>query len=642
MEIRISKEGDRVALKSGWRPSIAEECKSVPQASWSKVEKRWSYPLSMSTLRSLREVFGDELVVQPALWEWAKAEAKREKELTTLQKSTDATITEVFKHAPTLAVAMGDRTYQRVAARFGATAGNYCLADEPGLGKTATSLAAIMESGNWRGDILIAAPKTSLSGVWGRQIKMWAPLATVHVMPDAARAKREAEWAAFQAAVPAPNQPRILVVNPAMLRRQYQHYCKKCDVWQEDVESRTNKTIAPVEHHTEDHGYKRMVRKEEWPELLNHQWQAFILDESHQVLASYTPARLKSQQMVQGILDIKAEQISLLTGTPLRGSELNLWGSLNVLDRKRFGSYWAFAGEYFEVVDNGFGKTIGPLRHDRRDEFYRIVDRYVLRRTRAEVRSDLPLGQRLDLSVPLEGKHRKQYEEFATMGEVALEEGSVSGMGTLSELTRLRQMAWGTWNDPHRNGKLVPTTASPKWESILAWLAERGVTGKKTTDFMPEQGNGFKYVIASQFTEIVDLMERELNAMGVKTLKITGAVSGKRRTAAQELFQSNDAEHRVMLIQTITGGVAIELDAWADEMLIVDETFVADDQVQLEGRINNRSGRVASRSWWYLRTLDTIDQAMAESNYSQHDVQHKLLDGRRGVELALHLIRGGK
>jgi hypothetical protein len=97
-----------------------------------------------------------------------------------------------------------------------------------------------------------------------------------------------------------------------------------------------------------------------------------------------------------------------------------------------------------------------------------------------------------------------------------------------------------------------------------------------------------------------------------------------------------------MLIQTVTGGVSIDLDAWCDEMVILDETFVADDQVQLEGRINNRSGRVSPRMWYYVRVADTIQMKIAASNWSQHNLQHELLDGRRGVKKALHLIRGDR
>ena len=128
--------------------------------------------------------------------------------------------------------------------------------------------------------------------------------------------------------------------------------------------------------------------------------------------------------------------------------------------------------------------------------------------------------------------------------------------------------------------------------------------------------------------------------LSIPALKITGDVTGTARASAVAKFQSDDKVNRVMLIQTITGGVSIDLDAWCDEMVILDETFIADQQVQLEGRINNRSGRVSPRMWWYLRTEGTMDQKVAESNYAQHDIQHKLLDGRRGVKVALHLIRG--
>ena len=63
MDINISFNAshERVTLRSGWRSSIAAECKQVAGASWSKTQNEWSYPLSMYTLRRLREVFGGAL-----------------------------------------------------------------------------------------------------------------------------------------------------------------------------------------------------------------------------------------------------------------------------------------------------------------------------------------------------------------------------------------------------------------------------------------------------------------------------------------------------------------------------------------------------------------------------------------------------
>jgi SNF2 family DNA or RNA helicase len=429
------------------------------------------------------------------------------------------------------------------------------------------------------------------------------------------------------------------VVNPAMLMRLYGHHCRKCDVWAEDVKAK--KATWPKEHFIE-HGHPpkgtRKLRKQPWPELFDIDWTSVTVDEAHELFAAYSPSNVT--QATQGLLDIRGKaKLTALTGTPLRGQERNIWGTLDWLGANT-GGYWGFINRYFETADGAFGVTVYGLDPAEEKDFHKLVDRYVLRRTRAEARPDLPLGQRVDVTLPLEGKHRQQYEEFEAEGETAIENGTLSGQGLLSEFTRLKQLAYGQWQwDQH---KLVPTDKSPVLEWLLQFLADRGITGKKTTTWLPEPGTAYKYVIGSQFVEVLDAIERDLERKGIRTLKITGAVTGNRRREAVKMFQSKDTERRVMLIQTVTGGVSIDLDAWCDEMVILDETFVADDQVQLEGRINNRSGRVSPRMWYYVRVADTIQMKIAASNWSQHNLQHELLDGRRGVKKALHLIRGDR
>lgn len=634
-----SQGKDRVALKSGWRPGIAEDCKSVSGANWNATKKAWTYPLSMHTLRRLREVFGDELVVAPALNAWARAEVAKEKELSALAKVYDADLQKLPAISPTLATAMGTRTYQRVACRFAATAGSWLLADEPGLGKTATAIGAIMESGEFFSEHLVIAPKSSLDSIWGAQLRRWADV-EAYVMPEGADARLEV-WERFKADKAS---PKFLVINPAMIRRLYGHFCTVCEGWAEDDESKKVDYRFPIEHHMQDHKsknkIKRIVRKESWGEIINYSWNTVILDESHDLLAAYTPSNVSQQ--TQGLIDLHRRHTYALTGTPLRGQERRIWGTLNLLDPNAWGGYWNFVGEFFEIDEHRYGKTVLGVREDRREALERTLDRVMLRRTRAEVRGDLPLGQRIEILFPLQGRHEKQYREFEKMGEAALVEGTVSGNGVLAELTRLKQLSYGAWTRPNPSGRIHPTKESPLFEGLVQFLHDRGVTGKPKDDWLPEPGVAYKYVVASQFTEIVDQVASDLEALGIRTLKVTGATSLAQRTKAMQKFQSEDTDYRVMLIQTKTGGVAIELDAWCDEMVILDETYIADDQVQLEGRINNRSGRVAPRSWYYFMTEGTVAESIHQANQNQHDLQHQLLDGRRGVETALHLIRGGR
>lgn len=634
--INITKHGKRVRLtypQSSWRPSIVEECKTVVGWRWSPSIKAWTYPLSMDTLRQLRTVFGKELNPSPELIEWARGEVRRETQGKSYATHHDATLAIVPRVAPILAEAMAERTYQRSGAKFSKTVGNALIADEPGLGKTALSLAAIIESGKWEGVHLVSCPKVAIFSTWVAQVQRWTD-AAVYGMPEGAL-NRSKTFAAFN------NDPattKFLIVNPDMLRTLYGKYCKKCDVWEEDVKAKKDDWVQPAHHTERGHTPTKTIRTQPWPELFDVDWTTITVDESHEMFAAYHPSNIT--QVTQGLLDIRGDaKLTALTGTPLRGQEKNIWGTLDWLGANT-GGYWTFVDRYMESAKGFFGVTVYGLDPAEAESFHKLVDRYVLRRTRAEARPDLPIGQRVDVSLPLEGKHRDQYQEFERDGETAIANGTLSGQGLLSELTRLKQLAFGRW---HWTGdKLMPdATQSPVMDWLLEFLRARGITGKKTTTWMPEPGTAFKYIVASQFTEVLDAVEGELNRKGIMTLKIDGGVTGKRRDAAKAIFQSTENKIRVLLIQTQTGGVSLDLDAWCDEMVILDETWVADDQVQLEGRINNRSGRVSPRMWWYVRVEETIQHRIAELNYAQHATQHNMLDGRRGVKVALHLLQGG-
>ena len=634
MTINIKRRGKRVHLTyppSSWRPSIVDECKSVVGWRWSPTTKAWTYPLSMDVLRRLREVFGTELKADAELIAWARVERKRETQAKSYATHHDASLAILPTVAPVLADAMKDRTYQKSGAAFMRVAGNTCIADEPGLGKTALALAGIAESGKWEGLHLISAPKIAIFSTWVRQVTAWTG-AAVYGMPEG-QLNRGKEIAAF---LSDPATTKFLVVNPAMLRTLYGKWCKKCEVWAEDVKAEKAQWNQPAHNNERGHTPTKTIRKRDWPELFDIDWTTITVDESHEMFAGYTPSNIT--QSTQGLLDIRGDaKLTALTGTPIRGQERNIWGVLDWLGANT-GGYWSFISRYMESAQGAFGVTVYGLDPAEEKDFHQLIDRYVLRRTRAEARPDLPLGQRVDVIVPLEGKHRKQYQEFEEEGETAIINGTLSGQGLLSELTRLKQLAYGAW---HWDGaKLMPSDDSPVFEWLLEFLKARGITGKKSQDWMPEPGTAYKIVVASQFTEVLDAIERDLNRKHINTLKITGSITGTRRTNAVTQFQSKDESVRVMLIQTQTGGVAIDLDAWCDEMVILDETWIADDQVQLEGRINNRSGRVSPRLWHYVRVAETIQQKIAETNYAQHSMQHKLLDGRRGVKLALHLIRG--
>ena len=620
-EVFIEKEDQRIALSSQWFPGVSGLCKSVPGARWSATTKQWIYPLSLETCRALRDVFTDMLVIGPELWQWAAEERVAEAALAELGASTDAKLLLAPELSPVLARAMANRTYQRVGARFIAEAGlrgGVGVFDEPSLGKTITTYGGIMEAGLWEGSHLVAAPKTTLKSVWADQLYRWAgdTGAEAFYMPDG-KAKRQKVFEEFAASSA---RTKFLIINPEMLSIKKAHYCNKCEAFQGSY---------LAEHHQLGHRTSLQIQKCDWPDLFSTHWRTVTIDEVQKYLIGIRGPQ-KMTQVGTGATSLNADMRIALSGTPFKGVVRNLWGILHWLRPDEYKGFWSWAEMYLQVTDNGFGKEIGGLREGKEGAFYRRLDKIAIRRTKREVREDLPENVWQEHWVDMLPGQKKQYESMVEEAEAEFDGVVISTTGVLAELTRLKQLSFGEWKVV--DGNLVPTEKSPKIDLVLEMLAERGVTGDPKTD------NGeMKYVIASQFTQVVNCVVESLEKRGIKCLVITGAVTGSRRAQAQKEFQSEGGA-RIMAINTTAGGVGIDLDAYCDEMFILDETWVPDEQKQVEGRIDNRGERVSTRFYHYIRTRETVEEGIANLNIDKDKIQSYILDKRRGVEFARNLI----
>jgi hypothetical protein len=97
----------------------------------------------------------------------------------------------------------------------------------------------------------------------------------------------------------------------------------------------------------------------------------------------------------------------------------------------------------------------------------------------------------------------------------------------------------------------------------------------------------------------------------------------------------------MLLINTKAGGSSITLDA-ADIMVIDDETPVDDEQEQLEGRIDNRNPerKIVPRSYYYLRSLGTIEEQIAVRNAEAKAAGKRLMDGVKPADFARAILTG--
>lgn len=237
----------------------------------------------------------------------------------------------------------------------------------------------------------------------------------------------------------------------------------------------------------------------------------------------------------------------------------------------------------------------------------------------------------------MEPKQQRAYAEMEEYATAALDNGTLVANGVLAELTRLKQFATSygkldTKIDPE--GFEVPTFSPSMPSNKLSWLLEfideLGIDGKYHKDTR-------KVVIASQFTSIIDAFaaEMEKKVKGLNILKITGAVNMKDRQDAVDKFQHDD-NYPVLMLNTKAGGVALTLDR-ADDIVILDETFIPDDQTQVEDRIH-RVSRMHNVTVHYVRSIGTVEEKIAKKTIDRDNLQKQLLDGARGVSYARKLL----
>ena len=501
---------------------------------------------------------------------------------------------------------------------------------------------ASMISANVKGDILVLAPSVAANISWPAEIQKWAPKdEAIAVMGP--RKKREEALAKLRKKSKADR--RWVFCNTEMVRTEY--VAKHVD---EDGTLHKAKYV----HHYPELFY--LTKEQKAPR----EWDAIVVDEAHNSLIT-----TKSQPYDQTLtrrgfskLHVKpgGKRIAI-SGTPFRGKPENLWGILNWLNPKGYKSYWRWAERWFIVQKGYFGGVEDmKLRETEKVAFYKAIQPIMIRRTKQEVAPDLPpkmyagtvppgieyddpsqrsglVGHWLEMSP----KQQRAYEEMETYATAALDNGTLVANGVLSELTRLKQFATSYGKLDMKidsEGFEVPTfnpsLPSNKFDWLVEFLGELGVDGKS-------HENARKVVVASQFTSIIDLYSEALEKKikGLKVLKITGKVSQSDREKAVDLFQ-NDDSYQILLLNTKAGGVALTLDR-ADDMVILDETFIPDDQTQVEDRIH-RVSRIHNVTIHYVRSLGTIEEKIARKTIDRDNLQKQLLDGARGVDYARHLL----
>lgn len=620
----ITADGDRINVTFDYNPSFVRAAKQVPGYRFVPKDKggpAWRYPLDLNTGRKLREVFGDDLTLGDELKTWGQNQVKKERNLSDLSQADDAEL-EVTPAQMSEGVEVDGRKfqlrpYQKADIKFMATT-NVINANQPGAGKTIETIAAMFESGLEWGQHLVFAPVSSLRNVWEDQLK-FAYKAAGYDEPTVLTGDTPKErTAAIKEAKRMSDEGLAfwLVLNPHMAR------LKRVKHGKGDAMTVTEELVAP--------------------ELAEIDWDSMVIDEFH-LMGLSNPSTLGARGVMEIAETTQPVKRFALSGTPMGGKPIKLWGALRFLEPQKFTSRWNWARHWLVVNNNGYGSSIEGIMPGREVDFYNHLKPYLVRRTKREALPGLPPKNIIDVWCSMTPRQADQYKQFATEAEWRIEDaeeaGRLTATNVLTEYLRLKQFA-SAYSDVARTGretrdgvaelKVVPTKDSGKFEQLIEKLKEENVIGTSKDD------DDLKCaLIFSQFNGMVEMVAKELNEMGVPTDIISGATTGKKRDELVKAFQTRaPGAPRVLVLNTMAGGSAITLSQ-ADSVHMLDETWVPDNQEQAEDRAHRGDDLTMGKDEvrvYYYRTKGSIEEYVRKLVADKNLNNKTILDLRRRMQ----------
>ncbi len=299
---------------------------------------------------------------------------------------------------------------------------------------------------------------------------------------------------------------------------------------------------------------------------------------------------------------INAAHRFALTGTPIENRLSELWSIFDFLMPGFLYTYDKFR-DSLETPITKFKdeEATGRLKH--------MVGPFVLRRLKENVLKDLPDKIEEVRYARFEDSQRKLYDAQVThMKKILQSQDYNSGkdkLKVLAELTKIRQICC----DP----ELITTGfkgESAKRRAAMD-LIESAIDG------------GHRMLVFSQFTSMLELLEKDLNKEGIDYYKITGQTSKEDRIKLVHAFNENEIP--VFLISLKAGGTGLNLIG-ADVVIHYDPWWNLAAQNQATDRAH-RIGQTKKVSVFKLIIKDTIEEKILKMQEAKKDLADAILSG---------------
>ncbi|WP_461787634.1 DEAD/DEAH box helicase [Pedobacter sp.] len=311
--------------------------------------------------------------------------------------------------------------------------------------------------------------------------------------------------------------------------------------------------------------------------LKNYRFNYVFLDES-QAIKNPDAQRYKAVRLLQ------SRNRVVLTGTPIENNTFDLYGQLSFACPGLLGNREYFRQQFSVPIDQ-FKDT------KRAEELQQKIKPFILRRTKAQVATELPDKTEMVIYCEMAERQREIYNSVRNdirdylMGR-SEDELHRSSMQVLQGITKLRQVC----NSPELISKeAYYRNSSAKLDVLLEQIEAKAPY--------------HKILVFSQFVGMLNLVKAELEDREIKFSYLTGQTRNR-----EEVVNSftKDESQRVFLISLKAGGVGLNLTE-ADYVYLIDPWWnpaVENQAIDRSYRIGQHKNVMAVR----LICPDTIEE----------------------------------
>jgi SNF2 family DNA or RNA helicase len=341
-----------------------------------------------------------------------------------------------------------------------------------------------------------------------------------------------------------------------------------------------------------------------------HFFDVIVLDESHHIK---NPTTLISRAAIA----LKAQTRIALSGTPVMNGTQDLYAQMNFLLPGLLGSREFFRKEYAIPIEQ-------QRDVEKAKKLQRLIAPFVLRRTKEQVAKDLPDKVESVLWCEMGQDQRVAYESIREQirSSVLLEiehNGLQKGkMSILAGLTKLRQLC--------NSAELV------KGEDLFCYDSiKTEVLLEELCQIIPAH----RALIFSQFTSMLDLLERDLQKAGIPYQRLDGSTAIKERQELVNRFQDENTEVKVFLLSLKAGNAGLTLTA-ADYVFLFDPWW----NVAVENQAIDRTHRIGQHQQVFAYRMickGTIEEKIMRMQQQKKKIAEDLVSTDDGFMQTLTL-----